>query len=66
MNPARSLGPGLVAGKLAALWLYVAAPLLGASLGALAYQLVRGEETRPAEPLSPSPGPERKLKEATR
>lgn len=49
MNPARSLGPGLVAGELSALWLYVAAPLVGAGLGAFAYQFVRGEETRPAE-----------------
>ncbi len=41
MNPARSLGPGLVAAELAPLWLYVVAPLLGASLGAIAYQLAR-------------------------
>ena len=43
MNPARSLGPALVAGELGSLWLYLTAPLLGAALGALAYQLVRGE-----------------------
>ena len=43
MNPARSLGPALVSGDLHALWLYVAAPLAGAGLGALAYQFVRGE-----------------------
>jgi aquaporin NIP len=43
MNPMRSLGPALVAGELHALWLYVAAPVAGASLGALAYQVVRGE-----------------------
>lgn len=43
MNPARSLGPALVSGDLHALWLYLAAPLVGASVGALAYQLVRGE-----------------------
>lgn len=43
MNPARSLGPALVSGNLHALWLYVAAPLAGATLGALAYELVRGE-----------------------
>jgi aquaporin NIP len=49
MNPARSLGPGLVAGELSSLWIYVLAPLLGASLGALAYRFVRGEETRPAD-----------------
>jgi aquaporin NIP len=43
MNPARSLGPALVSGDLHALWLYIAAPLAGAALGALAYQLVRSE-----------------------
>ena len=45
MNPARSLGPALVSGELHALWLYLLAPLLGASLGALTYQFVRGEPT---------------------
>jgi MIP family channel proteins len=44
MNPARSLGPALVGGVFEAQWLYVAAPLVGAALGALAYQLVRGEQ----------------------
>ena len=53
MNPARSLGPALVSGDLHALWLYLVAPLLGASLGALAYQLVRGETAR-----EPGPGEE--------
>jgi aquaporin NIP len=43
MNPARSLGPALVSGDLHALWLYLVAPVVGASLGALAYQFVRGE-----------------------
>lgn len=43
MNPARSIAPALVSGNFHALWLYVAAPLIGASLGALAYQFVRGE-----------------------
>ena len=43
MNPARSLGPALVSGDLDSLWIYLLAPLLGASLGALAYQLMRGE-----------------------
>ncbi|MGN6586350.1 MAG: MIP/aquaporin family protein [Solirubrobacterales bacterium] len=43
MNPARSLGPALVSGELHDLWLYLIAPPLGAALGALAYQLVRGE-----------------------
>lgn len=48
MNPARSLGPALVSGELTDLWLYLLAPVIGAALGALAYQLVRGEH--PAEP----------------
>jgi MIP family channel proteins len=43
MNPARSAGPAIVSGDLHALWLYVVAPLAGAALGALTYQLVRGE-----------------------
>jgi len=44
LNPARSLGPAFVSGDLHALWLYIAAPLLGAALGAFAYQFVRGEQ----------------------
>jgi aquaporin NIP len=47
MNPARSAGPAIAAGELSDLWIYVAAPLVGASLAALAYQLLRGEPTRP-------------------
>ncbi len=43
MNPARSIAPAVVSGDLHALWLYIAAPLLGASIGGLAYQFVRGE-----------------------
>ena len=43
MNPARSIGPALVSGNLHALWLYIVAPICGASLAALAYQFVRGE-----------------------
>ncbi len=48
MNPARSTGPALVSGNLHALWLYIVAPICGASLAALAYQFVRGEQTGPA------------------
>ena len=50
MNPARSLGPALVSGDVSSLWVYLLAPLVGASLGALAYQLLRGEQ-----PISSSP-----------
>jgi glycerol uptake facilitator-like aquaporin len=43
MNPMRSAGPAIVSGDLHALWLYIVAPLLGASIGGVAYQFVRGE-----------------------
>ena len=49
MNPARSIGPALASGDLHALWLYIVAPLVGASIGALVYQFVRAE---PSEPVS--------------
>jgi len=42
MNPARSLGPALASGKWHDFWVYLVGPLLGAALGALCYQLVRG------------------------
>jgi aquaporin NIP len=44
MNPARSLGPALVSGELESLWIYLLAPLVGSSLGAFAYQRIRGEQ----------------------
>ena len=43
MNPARSFGPALADGEWHAFWVYVAGPVLGASIGALAYQAVRGD-----------------------
>jgi glycerol uptake facilitator-like aquaporin len=46
MNPMRSMGPAFVSGDLHALWLYIVAPVIGASLGALLYQFVRGEATQ--------------------
>jgi aquaporin Z len=33
VNPARSLGPAIVAGDLGSIWIYVAAPLVGAVIG---------------------------------
>ncbi len=44
MNPARSLGPALVAGEWRDFWIYIVGPVAGAALGGLACQLVRGEE----------------------
>jgi aquaporin NIP len=43
MNPARSFGPALAAGEWESFWIYIVGPVVGAALGALAYQLVRGE-----------------------
>ena len=49
MNPTRSLAPALVSGEFHALWLYLAAPVIGATIGGLAYQFVRGEHPKPAQ-----------------
>jgi aquaporin NIP len=59
MNPMRSLGPALISGDLHALWLYILAPIVGTSVGGLAYQFVRGEQTRPAELTADAPAEER-------
>lgn len=52
MNPARSFGPALVSGEWHDFWVYAIAPPVGAIVGALAYQFVRGG------PESPEPVPE--------
>jgi len=52
MNPARSFAPALVSGQWRDFWVYLAGPLVGAPLGAFAYQFVRGEH-----PRLPAPGP---------
>jgi MIP family channel proteins len=41
MNPARSFGPALAAGEWTCFWIYVVGPVIGAALGAVAYQAVR-------------------------
>jgi MIP family channel proteins len=43
MNPARSFGPALAAWEWSGFWVYVVGPLIGATVGALAYQFVRVE-----------------------
>jgi glycerol uptake facilitator-like aquaporin len=62
MNPARPLAPALLSGNLHALWLYIAAPVLGASLGALTYQFIRGEQMQPAE-IGPLDAPREETRE---
>ena len=41
MNPARSFGPALASGTWTHFWIYVAGPVVGAALGAFAYQFIR-------------------------
>jgi len=55
MNPARSFAPALVSGQWKDFWVYLAGPLIGAPLGAFAYQFVRGEHPRVR---GPAPAPE--------
>ena len=43
MNPARSLGPALAAWQWRDFWIYLVGPILGATVGGLAYQLIRGD-----------------------
>ena len=52
MNPARSLGPGIIAGDLDAIWVYLLAPILGAAIAALAYAFVRGALRYPKRPVT--------------
>jgi len=43
MNPARSLGPALISNHVGSLWLYIAAPILGAGMAVLACRCVRDD-----------------------
>jgi glycerol uptake facilitator-like aquaporin len=42
MNPARSIGPAVVSGELGELWIYLVGPLVGAAIGVLLYEYLRG------------------------
>lgn len=48
MNPARSLAPAIVSATWQHQWLYLAGPALGAVVGVLLYQVVRGSAIAPA------------------
>jgi len=48
VNPARSLGPMLVAGDLTSVWLYILGPIVGGVLGALLYDRTMAQTQGPA------------------
>jgi len=56
MNPARSLAPAIVSGNVAAVWIYIAAPLVGSALGVAAFRCVRGTESGVGDPQGDSHG----------
>ena len=45
MNPARSIAPAVFSGDFTGLWIYILGPIIGASLGAIVYQKIRGESS---------------------
>jgi MIP family channel proteins len=47
VNPARSLGPMIVAGDLTSVWLYVLGPIIGGVLGALLYDRTMAQTEGP-------------------
>lgn len=46
LNPARSIGPAVISGRLDHLWIYLAGPVVGCTLGAFTYQLLRERRVR--------------------
>ncbi len=49
MNPARSLGPAIASGAYSGIWIYLVAPTVGATIGALVYQLLKERRWREPE-----------------
>ena len=44
MNPARSIGPAIISGDIENLWVYITAPVLGASLAVPIYRMVQSRD----------------------
>jgi aquaporin Z len=43
MNPARSLAPALVSGHTEHLWIYLAAPVIGAALAIPTWKIIKSQ-----------------------
>lgn len=54
MNPARSLAPAIVSGRVTEVWIYLAAPVLGAALAVVACRCVREKGCCNCEPAKAS------------
>lgn len=57
VNPARSLAPAIASWSFADLWIYLTAPFIGAVIGAVAYEFIRGPEGFAED----RPGPEQNV-----
>lgn len=55
MNPARSIGPAIVSGMLDHLWVYVTAPIIGAIVGLLVYQVMKFQPGKSSNETTDSP-----------
>ena len=53
MNPARSIAPALVSGKLDDLWIYIASPLIGSVCGVVLCKVIRGNTGTTDESAAP-------------
>ena len=53
MNPARSLGPAVVAADLGDLWIYILGPLVGSAIGVGIYEFLRGGPPSEAQEQAP-------------
>lgn len=49
MNPARSLGPNLLAGQWQVLWIYMFIPFIGTFFGGKVYEWIRCQKVQPQE-----------------
>jgi MIP family channel proteins len=52
MNPARSFGPALASGTWTDFWIYLAGPVIGATIGVFGYELVRGSRASGPPPVT--------------